>query len=74
MNAYGTDNRNPEIESIRIWNERGVCPGPDLTYLLARIMELEERMARYEARDEPEDPRDPEYWDQRGNPKGWPFR
>jgi hypothetical protein len=41
-----------EIDSIRIWNDRGVAPGPDLTYLLARIMELEERLAALEAEHE----------------------
>jgi len=29
---------------------------------------------RWEAKDEPEDPREPGYWDKRGNPEGWPFR
>lgn len=42
-----------EVDAIRIWNQRGVCPGPDLTYLLARIRLLEERVARIEA--EPDD-------------------
>jgi hypothetical protein len=34
-----------EGEAIMAWNRRGVVPGPDLMYLLALILELQDQVA-----------------------------